>query len=106
MAKLLNSVGTILESHVLPVVDPYGQTGWFAKLVRLGAGFALGSYTVSFNYTVQGYQGLLLATFEVVGGGDLGGPVISLYSVDRPEARYIVAQLGTGRLVQGRNPTV
>lgn len=104
--KILDSQGSVIETHELPIVDRYNQTGWFQKLVRLGSSFGLGSYTVEITYTLSGAPHILISTFEVVAGGDLGGPVIAIYAIDRPEARYVVAQLGTGRLVQGRNPSV
>lgn len=106
-ATILAPDGSVVDQVGLCVVDPYRATGVFARSHALGNQYALGKYTVKYAYTVAGeYQGLLLATFEVVGGGDIGGPVISLYAVNRPEAGYVVAHLGTGRLVQGRNPYV
>lgn len=106
LARVVASDGTHVESVQMPVSDRYQVTGLFRYQLPLGAGYSTGKYTVEYQYTVSGYPGLLLASFEVVAGGDVGGPVISLYAVERPEARYVVAQLGTGRLVAGRNPTV
>lgn len=73
--------------------------GWF-----LSADFALGTYTVSYQFRAGSYQGTGSDTFEVIAGGDQGGCIISMYAYDRPEARYVVAQLDSGNLVQGRNP--
>jgi hypothetical protein len=42
----------------------------------------------------------------VVPGGDPGGAVISVFAHDRPESGYVLAQLGGGKLVQGRNPRI
>ncbi len=78
--------------------------GGFRCIFRLGPEYGLGSYTVSVTYTVQGTSQSVLDAFEICGGGDPNGPVISLYSYDRPEGRYVLAQLGVGRLAQGRNP--
>lgn len=106
LARVVDSSGSHIASVKMPVVDRYTVTGLFQAYLPLSTEYAVGKYTVEYQYRVSGYSGLLLATFEVVPGGDVGGSVISLYTVERPEARYVVAQLDTGRLVAGRNPTI
>lgn len=78
--------------------------GVFRATIRLGATFGLGTYAVSVTYSIAGIASNIQSTFTVVGGGDQAGAVISLYAFDRPEARYVLAQLDGGKLVQGRNP--
>jgi hypothetical protein len=68
--------------------------------------YHLGTFQVYFHYTIAGASALNQATFDVVAGGDSGGAVISLHGVDRPEARSIIAQLASGRLVLGSNPAL
>lgn len=106
VAKILDASGDVMDAIQLPICDRYNQDGYFLIRYRLGAGFGLGSYTVETTYVLSGVPYVLISTFEVMDGGDIGGPVISLYAVERPQARYVIAQLGTGRLVQGRNPSV
>ena len=65
---------------------------------------ALGTYSVSTAYAIGGVPATQASTFQVVAGGDSGGEIISLFEYDRPEGRYVLAQLGSGRLVQGRDP--
>jgi hypothetical protein len=49
-------------------------------------------------------KGTASDTFDLIAGGDEGGAVVSMFAIDRPEARYVVGQLASGKLVQGRNP--
>jgi hypothetical protein len=84
--------------------DPQGSPSVFAYPLKLGSAYVLGKFFVVFRYSVGGVSNLTLQTFTVVGGGDAGGNMISLYSLDRPEARYVLGQLSGGSLVQGRKP--
>ena len=67
---------------------------------------AVGRYRVAYRYTAGSFVGLALDSFDVAPGGDPSGPVVSLFSYDRPEARYVVAQTADGTLIQGRNPRI
>jgi hypothetical protein len=78
----------------------------FALAIPLVAEFLLGTYSVSYSYSVGGNAGTASDTFDVIAGGDPGGRIISMTAYDRPEARYVVTQLSSGRIVQGRNPTI
>jgi hypothetical protein len=89
----------------LPYIPGYSPTSFaYRSLIRLPGGAALGTYQVTFTFTISGLAGSTTASFDAVPGGDSGGEVISLYAYDRPEARYVLAQLGSGKLVQGKNP--
>ncbi len=81
-----------------------GSTARFARRVFLGLDFALGSYLVTHQYAISGEPRSHEQAFELVPGGDSGGDVISMHTLDRPEGRHVVAQLSGGLLVQGRNP--
>jgi hypothetical protein len=61
---------------------------------------------VYFYFTLAGVAYSASGSFDVVAGGDSGGRVMSLHSVDRPEARGLIAQVSSGRLVLGSNPTL
>lgn len=76
----------------------------FLLSIFLGVEFPLGTYTVEYSWSIGDFTGSASDTFFVIHGGDVGGRVISMFAYDRPEARYVVAQLSSGNLVQGRNP--
>ena len=76
----------------------------FAGSVFLSSAWALGTFTVTCQFSVSGSPVTQVFTFDVVAGGDSGGDVISMYFYDRPEAGYVIAQLSGGLLAQGRNP--
>lgn len=110
-------VSTVPDSAPLATIrDQYSNAMAFLKMpmnrsvvgfsipVFLGVGFPLGTYTVTYSWSIGDYQGSASDSFDVISGGDIGGGVIAMYGYDRPEARYVVAQLSSGNLVQGRNP--
>lgn len=78
----------------------------FALPVQLGSNLSLGTLRLTFVYTVGGVTLTQVGTFDLIDGGDSGGRVISLCGYTRPNARYLLAQLDSGRLVQGKNPRV
>lgn len=81
-----------------------GGSTSFSLSLFLGGGLALGTYTVTYAYSVNGFNGSGTDTFDLIQGGDIGGRILSMTSYARPEAQYVVCQLASGRLVQGRNP--
>ena len=76
----------------------------FGMRIFLGLEFALGTYTVGYAWTVNGSGVSVSDTFDLIAGGDAGGRIIAMYGYDRPEAKYVVTQLTSGNVVQGRNP--
>ena len=80
------------------------DTRHFALPIFAGITLPLGTYTVSYAWAVGVFGGTATDTFTIIHGGDIGGRIISMYAYDRPEARYVVAQLSSGNIVQGRNP--
>ena len=76
----------------------------FSLSVFLGVPYSLGTYQVGYAWSIGAFSGTASDTFEVIHGGDVGGRIIAMYAYDRPEARYVVAQLTSGNIVQGRNP--
>ena len=105
LATIHDPNNALLGIWKLPYQPGYSPMAFvYGSLIRLQGGAALGTYQVTFSCSVGGQAQTQTATFDVVPGGDSGGEVISLYAYDRPEARYVLAQLGSGKLVQGRNP--
>lgn len=96
-----NVVATLALPRVAPSRTSFGAGFFLGVLFQ-----TLGTYQVSYAYTfAEGTgQGSASDSFEVIAGGDEGGSVVAMFSLDRPEARYVVGQLGCGKLAQGRNP--
>jgi hypothetical protein len=78
----------------------------FGVELFLGSDFDPGNYLADMTATVGGQPWSSQVAFTVIAGGDSGGSVISLFGIQRPEASYVLAQLSSGRLVQGKNPSV
>lgn len=104
VAVILDINSVQVDAKMMPAVTPDGLT--FLLPYQIGLLYEVGNFNVYFSYVLSGTPTLQNAAFEVVPGGDSGGAVISLYSIDRPEVRSIVAQLDSGVLVLGRSPTV
>jgi hypothetical protein len=105
MATIRDPGGDPVKVLPLPLVGR--EPGVFGMAFFLGLPFgSLGTYTVTYawDYAEGAGQGTASDTFEVIAGGDEGGAVVSMCHIDRPEAGYVVAQLASGKLVQGRNP--
>lgn len=105
LATITDPSNATLASVRLPLAG--SGMGQFGMAYFLGILFSsLGTYqvTYSYDYAEGTGQGTASDTFEVIAGGDEGGAVVSMFHIDRPEARYVVGQLASGRLVQGRNP--
>lgn len=91
----------------MPTEDFWGITGLFRHSLRLGGEFVTGKYVAIYTYQNRiGNTYCVHDQFEVTGGSDASGTLISLYSVRHPETNYVLGQLNSGRLVMGRNPRV
>jgi hypothetical protein len=104
VAVVLDSGGAVVLAQELPSWKR-SRTRFFAPL-RIDRRFDLGRYTVTYRYTVGGVPVIAQDVLDVVPGGDSGGEVISLYALDRTKSRFVIAQLGCGRLARGKNPTI
>lgn len=91
-------------------IMPTNKAGLIGSYTHFGldlfvsALYPLGTYTVTYSWTVSGTGFTATDTFTVIGGGDIGGSIIAMRAYVRPEASYVVAQLNSGNIVQGRNP--
>jgi hypothetical protein len=99
---VMDSVPTQILAATMPATNLTRQT--FVLPVLLGIDYPIGSFTVYYHYSIDGASTLQQGSFDVIPGGDSGGAVISMYSLDRAESRSVVAQLAGGQLVLGRNP--
>lgn len=104
-ATILDASSATVATITLPRSP--GPAGRYGRQMIVGRAFSRGRYRVLYRYQVPGpVQRYAVDLFEVVGGGDPEGAIISLREFRRPEARYVVGQTASGRLVQGRNPRV
>ena len=104
-AVIFNTAGTKITQFRVPVTDKAGQTGVFTHALRLNSDYGtVGVYSVIFYYNILTFAGVDLNTFEIVAGGNADGSVIGLYYYDRPHGKFIVRQLDSGTVTQGRNP--
>jgi hypothetical protein len=64
-----------------------------------------GLYSVVVRYEAAGGAAVVLTGyFNLLPGGSDGGPVIAMYPIERPDARYLIQQYDSGALARGRNP--
>jgi hypothetical protein len=104
VARVFEADGTLAGSFTLPALDRYGVDGLYGLPMRLGFGLDPGHFIVTYASLVGGRAFIAKAVFEIVRGGDASGAVISMFASDRPEASYVLAQVTSGRILQGRNP--
>ncbi len=103
VATLVDEGGSVVLQAELPAMNQGGTVGLFGMGLRLGGNMPPGRYCVVYSYVLGTVVQMLHSFFDVV-AGDPAGAVISTFAHDRPEARYVLAQLDGGQLVQGRNP--
>ena len=104
--KIWQGASLILKAE-MPIIERFKQTGLFLARVFLGPAFTPALYEVEYTYQIDGsYNGVVTDNFEIMPGGNADGNVMSMYFYDRPQAQFIVQSLDSGKIVQGRNPTL
>lgn len=101
VATIKNGIGVTIATAKMAMNG--GPTA-FSLPLFLGNLFTVGTFSVTYSYAVGGIPGSASDSFDVVAGGDPGGRVIAMTAYDRPEAQYVVVQMASGYLMQGRNP--
>lgn len=106
--RIINSSGVTVELiKGLGTEDTSNSTGLFLSRHRiLDPDYAVGHYSVLYNYLVSGTLYTIHDRFELVDGGDLGGSVISVYSQHHPGIDYVLAHLSSGVLAVGYGPAL
>lgn len=81
-------------------------TGFFRRPLFLNHLYGTaGRYLVVFRWQdADGVAHSRAGSFTLLPGGSSDGAVIAMAYVQRPDARYLVWQTDSGRLVRGRNP--
>ena len=98
--------GHVISAKKIPVMDRSGVKGYFQYGLFLDQKYTVGQCLVTYRWTTGAYQGYCEDTFMILPGGHPDGSVISLSWYHRPHANFLVAQLTSGKLVKGRNPTI
>lgn len=115
------STGQIVEPDVSPTIDIWFEgarvltglqmfpeerlivTGFFVYPLYV-QNLSVGTYTCVLRWTHQGYNGVELAYFEVIPGGDNRGSVVAMFYFDTPQGRFLVQQTDAGQILMGKNP--
>ncbi len=96
--------GILVDSVTLALQQDTQVAGRFGASHPLGAGDAPGRYVAAYWYTAGGVPQSQCQVFEVVPGGDPGGPVIAAQVISRPDGDRVLAELGAGMLALGQDP--
>ena len=105
--SIYNESGTRILTKSIPPLERYSTTGFFGYMQQLNSLFAVGRYAVYYSYTVSATQGDPGDdNFEVMGGGNTAGQVISMMYLDRPDSDFILAQLDSGATSINRGPHI
>lgn len=102
--KVYDSAGTKVAEVSVPPQDRQGTTGWFAHFIRLGSQFATGFYSWRASWQVSSVAGVASGMFEIIGGGDPSGAVLSLLFTEGASGNQIVWQTDAGEVRRGRSP--
>jgi hypothetical protein len=78
-------------------------TGLFTRPIRL-AGIALGTYNCVIRWRESTFNGVSLASFAIVAGGNSDGACIAMTYFSPPNGQFLVRQLDSGLIRQGKNP--
>lgn len=94
----------VIDAKKIPLQDKAVATGLFYYPLLLNGAFAAGSYRVRYKWTVSGFNGVAIETFEVVGGGHGDGQYISAFYLHRPFADFLIGQTDGGVIDRVKNP--
>lgn len=96
----------LVETLRMARVEQGEQEGAFRLPRFLGPAYATaGRYLVTFHWLTQDAVAMTrCCSFTLLPGGDADGAVISMYHIERPNARYLIWQTDGGRLARGKNP--
>lgn len=94
-----------VEQRRVPADDQVGSPGLFRGPLFLGTLYDTGRYHLYFRWLDSvGDPHVEIHDFEIAPGGDSDGAVISMASVERPQANFLLYNTDAGRLIRGRNP--
>jgi hypothetical protein len=81
-------------------------TGFFQYELLLGSGFAVGTHTIRYAWSVDGKSLAATNVIEIVPGGDARGAYLGLAYYNRPHAPFIVGQTDADLLESRMKPRV
>lgn len=101
----VRSESGFVEERRVPADDQDAVPGLFRGPLFLGSLYATGRYHLYFRWAdSDGEMRVEIHDFEIAPGGQADGAVISMTSVERPQANFLLFNTDAGRLVRGRNP--
>lgn len=97
----------IIDSVPLTPIDKFSGRWVFGSQQLIDADYAPGCYTVVYSWSYGGVARVKLGTFRVMSEtlGDADGSVLALQATFRPEARNLLYETQSGKLMRGRNPS-
>jgi len=104
--RIYSAAGALVQSKLMPVVEPEQVTGLFGLPVFLGLEFATGYYLVLLRWAISGTTYAEARSFRIVAGGDVEGAVVDMHWFQRPHANYLVHVLESGYVRKGQNPSL
>ena len=101
-----DSAPTLLETVKLAADLRGVTTGLFRLPHFLGQKYdTAGRYLLIFRWQDSDDVGhCRVGSFHLLPGGSADGAVISMAYIERPDARHLIWQTDSGRLIRGRNP--
>lgn len=90
----------------LPIRDRFTLPGYFAYPLVLDSRFAVGHYTVGYQWVIAGTPYGSTGCFEVTGGGQADGPGLAMFFLHRPQSDWVLLQTDGGRMIRRRNPRI
>lgn len=116
-ARIFGPDGAPILDVFMPPLDRYAAPGLFGGRLAIGITFTPleGNYRIVYTWSIGTFTGMTEDTFQIVGGGNRFGHILSMYYYLRPNADFLIyqtdngypfGQLPNGALFAGRNPRV
>jgi hypothetical protein len=96
--------GVLADEFTLPLLPDAQVSGRFGQNYRLGYLTAPGRYLAAYWYQASDVVQAQQQVFEVMPGGDPGGPVLATQVIGRPDGDRVLAQVASGALLVGQDP--
>lgn len=96
----------LVETRALAATLRGVAAGVFRLPLFLGSSYATaGRHLVVYRWVdSDGVARCTTGSFVLLPGGSADGAVVGMHHVARPDARYLLYQTDSGRLIRGRNP--
>lgn len=106
LMAVYSAAGSKVVEKKIPVLERYAVTGLFAFRLFLDGSYSAGSYMVKYQWLISSAPFIEVNTFEIVAGGHVDGSAIASAWYERPHGKFLVRQMDSHKLVEGRNPRI